>query len=189
MTVLVVSLAAALLLIAAHLIFRRVGRDYERQGELTAFSSFLEVLIFALHGMASYLFLDSDLGQVRLGNPVTILAIVAMVVGLALLGVAMGGLGMKRSVGQEVTALKESGLYRWSRNPQIVTYGLFIIGYAMLWPSWSGAVWVIIYWLIGHKMVLTEEAHLKQVYGQAYASYYSRTPRYIGLPRPARSLA
>jgi protein-S-isoprenylcysteine O-methyltransferase Ste14 len=186
MYVLVVSLAAALLLIAAHLIFRRVGRDYERQGRLTPFSSFLEVVIFALHGMASYLFLDSDLGHVRPGSPVIILAITAMVVGLALLAMAMGGLGMKRSVGQEVTALKQSGLYRWSRNPQIVAYGLFVIGYALLWPSWSGAVWVILYWLIGHMMVRTEEAHLNQVYGQAYAIYCSRTPRYIGLPNPAK---
>jgi protein-S-isoprenylcysteine O-methyltransferase Ste14 len=185
MHIFVVSLAAALLLIAAHLIFRRVGRDYERQGRLTSFSSFLEVVIFALHGMASYLFLDSDLGHVRPGSSVTILAIIAMVVGLVLLAMAMGGLGMKRSVGQEVTALKQSGLYRWSRNPQIVAYGLFIIGYALLWPSWSGAVWVILYWLIGHMMVLAEEAHLNQVYGQAYAIYCSRTPRYTGLPKPA----
>jgi protein-S-isoprenylcysteine O-methyltransferase Ste14 len=187
--VFVVSLAAALLLIAAHLIFRRVGRDYERQGRLTPFSSFLEVVIFALHGMASYLFLDSDLGHVRPGSSVTILAITAMVVGLALLAMAMGGLGMKRSVGREVSALKQSGLYRWSRNPQIVAYGLFIIGYALLWPSWSGAVWVILYWLIGHVMVLTEEDHLNEVYGQAYVTYCSRTPRYIGLPKPATSLA
>jgi protein-S-isoprenylcysteine O-methyltransferase Ste14 len=189
MTVLMASLAAALLLIAAYLIFKRVGRDYERRGGLTSFSSLLEVLIFALHGMASYLFLDSDLGQVRPGSPVTILAIVAMVVGLVLLAIAMGGLGTKRSVGQDVTALKESGLYYWSRNPQIVAYGLFIVGYALLWPSWSGAVWIIVYGLIGHTMVLTEEAHLNQVYDQAYASYCSRTPRYIGLPRPAASLA
>ena len=186
MYVLVVSLAAALLLIAAHLIFRRVGRDYERQGRLSPFSSFLEVVIFTLHGMASYLFLDSDLGHVRLGSSVTILAIIAMVVGLVLLAMAMGGLGMKRSVGQEVTALKQSGLYRWSRNPQIVAYGLFVIGYALLWPSWSGAVWVILYWLIGYMMVRAEEAHLNQVYGQAYAIYCSRTPRYIGLPNPAK---
>jgi protein-S-isoprenylcysteine O-methyltransferase Ste14 len=189
MNMLMASVAAALLLIAAHLIFRRVGRDYERQGELTSFSSFLEVLIFALHGMASYLFLDSNLGRVRLGSPVTILAIMAMVAGLALLGVAMGGLGMKRSVGQEVTVLTDSGLYRWSRNPQIVAYGLFITGYALLWPSWSGAVWVVVYWLIGHTMVLTEEAHLNRVHGQAYAAYCSRTPRYVGLPRRAASLA
>ena len=189
MYVLIVSLAAALLLIAAHLIFRHVGRDYERQGRLTSFSSFLEFVIFALHGMAAYLYLDSDLGHVRLASPVTVLAIIAMVVGLLLLAMAMGGLGMKRSVGQEVTALKQSGLYRWSRNPQIVAYGLVIIGYALLWPSWSGAVWIILYWLIGRIMVCTEEDHLSEVYGQAYVTYCSRTPRYIGFPKPATSVA
>ena len=79
MHIIVVSLVAALLLIAAHLIFRRVGRDYERQGKLTPFSSFLEVVIFALHGMASYFFLDSDLGHVRLVSPATFLAIIAII--------------------------------------------------------------------------------------------------------------
>jgi protein-S-isoprenylcysteine O-methyltransferase Ste14 len=186
MNVLLISLVAPLLLIVAYLIFRRVGRDYERQGKLTPFSSFLEVVIFALHGMASYLFLDSDLGQVRLGGTVTTLAIIAMGVGLVLLAIAMGGLGMKRSVGQKVTDLKQSGLYRWSRNPQIVAYGLFLIGYALLWPSWSGGLWVILYGLIGHMMVLTEESHLSRVYGQAYATYCSHTARYIGLPKPTR---
>jgi protein-S-isoprenylcysteine O-methyltransferase Ste14 len=189
MSVLAISFATVLLLIAAHLIFRRVGRDYARRGRLTPLSGCLEVVVFALHGTASYLFLDSDLGHVRLGSPVTALAVIAMGAGLALLAMAMGGLGMKRSVGQKVTTLKQSGLYRWSRNPQIVAYGLFIIGYALLWPSWSGAVWVVVYWLIGHTMVRTEEAHLSQVYGQAYAIYCSRTPRYIGLPKPATSLA
>lgn len=182
MYVLVISLVALLLLIVAYLIFRRVGRDYERQGRLTPFSSFLEFVIFALHGMASYLFLDSSLQHVRLGSPVTTLAIIAMAVGIVLLAIAMGGLGMKRAVGRKVTDLKQSGLYRWSRNPQIVAYGLFLIGYALLWPSWSGALWVILYGLIGHMMVRTEEAHLNRVYGQAYATYCSRTPRYIGLP-------
>jgi len=185
MNVLIVFLASVSLLGIAYLVFRRVGRDYERQGRLSPWSSTLEFVIFALHGMASYLFLDSKLGHVRLGSPVTILAVAAMAVGLMLLAVAMGGLGMKRSVGRQVGDLKLLGLYRWSRNPQIVAYGLVVTGYALLWPSWSGALWVILYALIGHMMVLTEEAHLCRVYGQAYATYCSHTPRYLGLPKPA----
>lgn len=191
MNVLVLFLASVSLLVIAYVIFRRVGHDYERRGGLTPFSSILEIIIFALHGMASYLFLDSNLAHVRLTSPVTMLAITAMVAGLVLLAVAMSRLGMKRSVGQQVSALKQSGLYRWSRNPQIVAYGLFVSGYALLWPSWSGVLWVVLYALIGHMMVLTEEAHLSRVYGQAYATYCSHTPRYFGLhkpvPRPRRS--
>lgn len=177
--------AVVLLLGVAYLVFRHVGRDYGRQGRLSPWSSVLEFVIFVLHGMASYLFLDSNLGHVRLDSPVTVLAVAPMAVGLVLLAVAMGGLGMKRSVGRQVGDLKLSGLYRWSRNPQIVAYGLVVTGYALLWPSWSGALWVILYALIGHTMVLTEEAHLERVYGQAYVAYCSHTPRYLGLPKPA----
>lgn len=71
----------------------------------------------------------------------------------------------------------------------IVTYCLFLTGYALLWPSWSGAVWIILYGLIEHMTVLTEEACLGRVYGQAYATYCSHIPRYVGLPKPATSLA
>jgi protein-S-isoprenylcysteine O-methyltransferase Ste14 len=182
MEIIKVVVVSALLLAAAVFIFGRVRRDYRALGKLTPFSTFLEVLIFFLHGSASYALLDSDLSHVNRASPLFFLSILCMPVGVVLVAVAMGRLGVGQSVGQRVSGLQQSGLYRYSRNPQIVAYGLVVIGYALLWPAWSGLVWVGLYLAIAYLMVRTEEEHLRQVYGAAYEGYCARTPRYLGLP-------
>jgi protein-S-isoprenylcysteine O-methyltransferase Ste14 len=55
-----------------------------------------------------------------------------------------------------------------------------VIGYALLWPAWSGLVWVGLYLAIAHVMVRTEEEHLQRAYGEAYERYCAGTPRYLG---------
>lgn len=182
MEIIKVVIVSTLLLVAAVLVFGRVRRDYQTSGKLTPFSTFLEVLIFFLHGSASYAFLDSNLSHINRASPIFFLSIPCMLVGVVLVAVAMGRLGMVESVGQQVTGLRQSGLYRYSRNPQIVAYGLVVIGYALLWPSWSGMVWVSVYVAIAHLMVRTEEEHLRRAYGAAYERYCAKTPRYLGLP-------
>jgi protein-S-isoprenylcysteine O-methyltransferase Ste14 len=179
-----VSAATLVLLATAFLIFRHVGSDYLTHGKLTPFSSFLETLIFFLHGAGSYFFLDSDLSHSDRSSPTFVLAVLCIAVGLPFVFIAMTRLGMGQSLGSQVRGLQSTGLYRYTRNPQIVAYGLVVIGYALLWPSWSGLVWVMIYMAIAHWMVRTEEEHLRRVYGEAYERYCARTPRYIGLPQP-----
>jgi protein-S-isoprenylcysteine O-methyltransferase Ste14 len=182
MQIIPVLVVSALLLAAAILIFGRVRRDYHASGKLTPFSTFLEVLIFFLHGSASYAFLDSNLSHIHRTSPLFFLSIVCMLLGVVLVAIALGRLGMGESVGQRVSGLQQSGLYRYSRNPQIVAYGLVVIGYALLWPAWSGLVWVGLYLAIAHLMVRTEEEHLRRAYGAAYERYCAETPRYLGLP-------
>jgi protein-S-isoprenylcysteine O-methyltransferase Ste14 len=59
-----------------------------------------------------------------------------------------------------------------------------VIGCAVLWPSWYALGWVVLYGVIGHVMVLTEEEHLRNVYGEEYTVYCKQIPRYVGIPRP-----
>jgi protein-S-isoprenylcysteine O-methyltransferase Ste14 len=175
------AIASVLLLVVAVLIFRRVRNDYQTHGKLTPFAGFLEVLIFFLHGSSSYVFLDSTLAHINTRSPLFAVAVFCMFVGLGFTLTAMTRLGMRQSVGGEVTGLRESGFYRYTRNPQIVAYALVVIGYALLWPSWLGLLWVGVYAAIAHIMVRTEEEHLRKAYGEAYERYCARTPRYIGL--------
>ena len=176
-------IATAVLTAATLLIFGRVRADYLTHGSLTPLSSFLEVLIFFLHGSASYLFLDSQLAHVNTGSAAFVLSIVLIAVGLLAVLVPMSRLGFDTSVGQRVSGLEDSGLYRHTRNPQIVAYLMIVVGYALLWPSLAGALWSAVYVLIAHVMVRTEEEHLARVYGDDYRRYCERTPRYIGIPR------
>jgi protein-S-isoprenylcysteine O-methyltransferase Ste14 len=167
--------AAVLVVICAVVVFRRVARDYERLGRLTTCSTSLEVLIFVMQGMTAGLYLGTDLTSGWL----LVLAIGCTAAGLIMLFAAMGGLGMRKSVGQEVSGLKETGWYRYTRNPQLVAYGLIVLGITLCLPSWWALVWLGLYGVIAALMVRTEEAHLRRVYGAEYERYCQRAPRYL----------
>jgi len=178
-----VVLIAVLLPIIAALIFRRVGQDYDRQGQLTRLSTFLEILIFALHGVSSYVFLDSRLSIIDKTDPLVGFSVVLIVGGLVLLFSTMGHLGHRTTLGQEAPGLTCSRMYRHSRNPQILFYGFVVVGYSLLWPSWTGVLWIVLYAVIAQMMVRTEEKHLQNAYGKDYVEYCKITPRYVGTPR------
>jgi protein-S-isoprenylcysteine O-methyltransferase Ste14 len=58
---------------------------------------------------------------------------------------------------------------------------LVVIGVVVLWPSWYALGWVVLYGIVVHLMVLTEEEHLRAVHGEEYERYCSRVPRYLGI--------
>lgn len=177
------ALAAAALVAATLAIFLRVGQDYARLGKLRPPTAALQVMIFFLHGIGSYFFINGDPAQITWGNPLTWLGVALILVGLPVTVISMGGLGWLTSNGRQVSGLRQSGVYAYTRNPQILAYGLVVLGYALLWASWQGLLWVALYAYIAHVMVLTEEAHLRRVFGAEYAAYCAHAPRYLGLPR------
>jgi quinol-cytochrome oxidoreductase complex cytochrome b subunit len=71
----------------------------------------------------------------------------------------------------------------YQQKGQFVGGALLVAGSAMLWPSWYALGWVVLYAVVAHTMVLTEEEHLGKVYSEEYLRYCKRTPRYIGLPK------
>lgn len=177
-------LSAFTLFFAAYFIFRKfVRRDYYRKGRLTPISTFFEILIFSLFGASAYIFVPSDWPVVHVPPIPMTIGWIFITIGLAIMFVAMGGLGLRRSFGQEVIVLKQGGLYRVTRNPQILGGGLALIGLIVLWPSWYVLGWVIQYVIITHIMVLTEEEHLNAIHGKDYVQYCRRVPRYLGIPR------
>jgi protein-S-isoprenylcysteine O-methyltransferase Ste14 len=172
-------ITAVLLLLAAFVTFRVfVRRDYRKKGRLTPFSSFLQLLLFFLHAMSSYVYLGS--AQVGKDSLFFVLAILLMAAGLVLTGIAMANLGVGDVIGLTAAGLRTSGFYRYIRNPQIVTCSFFYIGCAILWPSWTGLIWLGLLWVMLPMMVLTEEEHLRRKFGEEYRRYCEETPRYFG---------
>ena len=177
-------LSAFTLLSAAFLIFRKVvRRDYHQKRRLTPISTFLEILIFLLFSVSAYIFVPSDWPAVHVSTSPTITGWIFITIGLAIMFIALGGIGLRRSLGQEVNVLKQTGLYRITRNPQVLGCGLALIGLVLLWPSWYVLGWVVQYAIITHMMVLTEEEHLRLVHGEEYAGYCKQVPRYLWFPR------
>jgi protein-S-isoprenylcysteine O-methyltransferase Ste14 len=187
-TVLPTYLALAILLsVSALLVFRVVVRnDYRRHRRLTLGSSVLESIYWGPAFAFPYLynppswpaFWELDAGidpwmQVA-GSGLIVLGIVSVSAG-------MGYLGFRKSLGREVDVLRVTGLYGISRNPQVVCGLLIILGIALRWPSWYSLGWVGLMWLALHLMVITEEEHLRSVFGSEYVAYCERVPRYFRL--------
>lgn len=175
-------LLIAVLLGVAFFVFARVRSDYRKNGKLSRPVATLQFSFFCGYALSSYAFLDSRLSRVNTTSILFPIALVLMLFGFLLVVFSMPFLGW-RSFGREVGGLHTTGLYRYSRNPQLVGGFFFIVGYALLWPSWAGFLWASLWLVISHLMVGCEEEHLGKIFGDKYRDYCKRAPRYLGLPK------
>ena len=182
------TLFLALLLAAGLAVFRGpVRSDYRRFGRLRTVTGVMEWALMLAVFSFPYLFNPSCWPVVwscRAWAPAW-----GQVVGLALIAIgallsfgSMAWLGLRRSTGLQVSTVFDRGLYRWTRNPQVL-FGIgMILGVVCLWPSAYALGWLIASLILFHTMVLTEEEHLARVHGDAYRDYCRRVPRYLGKP-------
>lgn len=188
-------LAAALLIAAAVAVFRVFARsDYQRRGRLTLRTSFLETLVMILYMSFPYLYnpprwVPFWSRAVPASKQLRMAGVLCIAVGLASAFGTMLWFGLRRAFGLQVEGLVQSGPYRVTRNPQIVGFLLVVLGCVVLWPSWYATGWVMLYGVVAHLMVRTEEEHLLSVYGEEYARYCQRVPRYVGLWRGRQKAA
>jgi len=172
--------SAFILVVFAFITFRIfVRRSYLRRGRLTWFSSSLDFLVFFLFGTFTWLDLPSGWPPADVNPILRTFAWLCITIGLSVMFILIFWFGWLRAMGQKVDALIQSGPYRITRNPQTVACGIAVIGYALLWPSWHTFGWVILFSVIVHMMVLTEEEHLREIFGEEYVQYCARVPRYI----------
>lgn len=81
---------------------------------------------------------------------------------------------------EEKTALVTHGIYRWSRNPAFVGFDLLYISMCLMFfstPLLVVSVWAAV---MLHLQILQEENHMLKMFGEDYAAYMKRTPRYLG---------
>jgi protein-S-isoprenylcysteine O-methyltransferase Ste14 len=103
------------------------------------------------------------------------------VLGFALLFAGRSGLGESFRIGspKERTGLKQTGLYRFSRNPMYV--GVYTTLCAAVLRTLNPILLLVAVFVIAvhHKIVLAEEAHLRDVFGEEYRTYCGRVRRYL----------
>jgi protein-S-isoprenylcysteine O-methyltransferase Ste14 len=103
------------------------------------------------------------------------------VLGFALLFAGRSGLGDSFRIGspKESTGLKQSGLYRFSRNPMYV--GVYATLCAAVLRTLNPILFLVALFVVAvhHRIVLAEEAHMRDVFGQEYGTYCSRVRRYL----------
>lgn len=80
------------------------------------------------------------------------------------------------------TALVETGIYRYSRNPIYLGMAAVLVGLAVgfnaLWFLLAAAVFVV---AVQKLAIGPEEAHLERRFGASYRVYKQRVPRWIGI--------
>lgn len=108
-------------------------------------------------------------------------AILLMVAGLLVMGVAGKYLGSSTRVGlpREATQLKTSGVYRFSRNPMYFALFLVCLGSCLYAPHWVNFAATAVTIAIHHRIVRAEEKFLVVRFGPAWRDYAARVRRYV----------
>jgi protein-S-isoprenylcysteine O-methyltransferase Ste14 len=88
---------------------------------------------------------------------------------------------------RQMSALKtgrlvKTGPYRYSRNPQVIGWGLVLLGTALAGRSAKALLLVGLYVLVHRLHAPTEEQHLERAFGDEYRRYRRETPRFLKLP-------
>ncbi len=158
---------------------------YLKNEKLSFFALFSQLGIFAIHAFLLYLpnYLYTNWPAIRVGLIPFIAGVTVCLASLIIL--ILGFVTLKPfslTMRTNVKDLKISGIYKYSRNPQIVGYWFLLSGFGILWSSWYVFIGLLSYAFIAHKMVLTEEIHLENLFADRYISYCNGTPRYFISP-------
>jgi protein-S-isoprenylcysteine O-methyltransferase Ste14 len=122
-----------------------------------------------------------DLSFVDVPGPAKGVSIGLWILGFALLFSGRSVLGDSFRIGtpRESTGLKQTGLYRLSRNPMYV--GVYATLLAAVIRTFNpllllAAVYVV---AVHHRIVLAEEEQLRRALGEEYRTYCSHVRRYV----------
>ena len=178
-------LLSTLLLLFAYVVFRLVvRRDYATRGRLSTLPSILQLLVFIGFFSFPYQYNPPEWACSWIGNysssqGLYLAGFLLICIGFLVAFGTMAWFGIKRAFGIHIDGLKKVGPYKLSRNPQILGGFLLVIGTSLQWPSLYSLGWILLYAIIAHWMVITEEEHLIQEYGDEYEEYCSEVPRYL----------
>lgn len=95
--------------------------------------------------------------------------------------VAFRRVGTNAPPWEPTTALSLEGIYRYTRNPMYLAFALIVIALAFVFASdWTFPALILYALAIHFGVVLREERYLLGKFGEPYAAYVTRVPRYFG---------
>lgn len=86
---------------------------------------------------------------------------------------------LQRMSGLSADHLVTTGIYRFSRNPQNLGWGLLLLGIALAGRSGLGCLLALGYWVVFRHYVQMEEKHLGWVFSAKWDRYALQTPRFF----------
>ena len=100
-----------------------------------------------------------------------------------LLGVTIETIAMLNFFTTSVHKPVTKGIYRISRNPMYLGIFLIFIGTGISCVSWIFLLLAVVFLVLSHISVVSEERFCLKQYGNAYREYMDRTPKWIGIPK------
>jgi protein-S-isoprenylcysteine O-methyltransferase Ste14 len=108
------------------------------------------------------------------------------IAGLLMMLVSQWNMGAAFRIGQShedaPSALRTTGLHRYSRNPIYVGSWTMLAGMTAWYPHPLAVLALSAVGYGMHLLVCAEEQFLARQFGDVYTQYCARTPRYVGLP-------
>lgn len=180
---LVTYLVAYAILLSTGLIVLRylARRDYRKVGNLTMITALMQVAVWFMYGGFPIIYLPQDWPAVQVKVIFHVLGLALIIIGLGFLLYTIHRLGLLRSLGRGEASLLVKGLYGRTRNPQALACALYVAGFTLLWPSWQALAWALLYPILIHIMIVSEEEHLLNEYGESYVNYCQQVPRYVAI--------
>ncbi len=142
-------------------------------GKLSLFTSLALILVRVFSGRLS-LFTENDL---FFWGCVAFLTIGVTFFTLAI--IRLGTFSLRVGLAQEETALRTTGVYRFSRNPMLLGLYLMALGSALYVQCPINWILVIIALTVHHKIILAEEVFLQSRFGEQWIRYRQNVPRYL----------
>lgn len=97
------------------------------------------------------------------------------------LGVVIGTIAAFNFFTTPVDRPVTKGVYRISRNPIYLSMFLIFIGTGIACVSWIFLLLAIVFLILSHILVNSEESFCLQKYGNSYREYMNTTQRWIGI--------
>lgn len=166
-------------------LLRRAGQDYELRGRLSPEASAVAWVLYSVHASLTVASSWRSAWPLSVGRkPSVVLGGLLLLAGSWLFG---AGVREFRSFGQvsglETGRLVKSGPYRYSRNPQVVGWGLALLGIAVAGRSFAALLLVVAFLLVHRLHLPAEEQHLERALGEEYRRYRANAPRFLGFPK------
>ena len=118
---------------------------------------------------------------------------VILLAGFSIVMAGMAEFGSVRKMsGRECPGLIRTGIYRFTRNPQNVGWGISLLGIALMGRSGLALLFSAIFFIAFRLYAPIEERYLEGLFGEEWRSYEQSVPRFIlpkrtPRPEPARS--
>lgn len=110
-----------------------------------------------------------------------LIALIILALGIFLLIMSSFYLGKSVRIGlpNTKTVLKQSGIYKFSRNPMYLGFNLVTLASMIYISNWIVIGFGVFSIITYHQIILGEEKFLTERFGEQYLSYKKTVPRYL----------